>query len=225
MGVWIGGENRRGEAIPIADAANYIAGLCLLNDWSARDVQVWEYQPLGPFLAKNFLTSISPWIVTSEALAPYRIAQPPRPAGDPAPLPYLLDASDQNAGAYAVTMEVHLRTKRMRSEGASPHRLSHGTMQAMYWTVAQLVAHHSCNGCNLRAGDLFGTGTLSGVEPSSYGSLLELSKGGRAPLELPNGEKRSFLEDGDELVMSAYAEAPGRPRLGFGSCQGIVSAG
>lgn len=222
MGVWIAGANERGEPIPVARATEHIAGLCLLNDWSARDVQTWEYQPLGPFLAKNFLTTVSPWIVTSEALAPYRIAQPPRPAGDPAPLPYLLDASDQSAGAYAVTMEVHLQTARMRDEGVAPHRLSRGPMSVMYWTVAQLVAHHTCNGCNLRPGDLLGTGTLSGVDPSSFGSLIELSGGGRHPIALPNGETRTFLQDGDRLIMTAYAEAPGRVRIGFGECTGEV---
>lgn len=224
LGVWIGGSNALGEPVPIERSGDFVAGLCLLNDWSARDVQAWEYQPLGPFLAKNFLTTISPWIVTTEALAPYRIAQPPRPDGDPQPLSYLLSEADQASGAYAITMEVHLRTPRMRSEGAPPHRLSRGSMNVMYWTVAQLITHHTCNGCNLRAGDLLGTGTLSGTDPSSFGSLLELSQGGRAPLQLPNGEQRSFLEDGDELALSAYAEAPGRVRIGFGACTGIIES-
>lgn len=223
MGVWICGSNALGEPIPIEQAGEHVAGLCLLNDWSARDVQVWEYQPLGPFLAKNFLTTISPWIVTAEALAPYRIPQPARPEGDPQPLPYLMSADDQAMGAYAVTMEVHLQTQRMRESGEAAHRLSRGPMSVMYWTVAQLIAHHTCNGCNLRPGDLLGTGTLSGTDPSSYGSLMELSLGGRSPLQLPNGEQRSFLEDGDRLTMSAYAEAPGRVRIGFGSCVGTVT--
>ncbi len=224
MGIWISGANARGEPIPIDRAGEHIAGLCLLNDWSARDVQTWEYQPLGPFLAKNFLTTVSPWIVTSEALAPYRIAQPSRPAGDPAPLPYLLDASDQATGAYAVIMEVHLQTARMRAAGIAPHRLSRGPMNVMYWTIAQLVAHHTCNGCNLRPGDLLGTGTLSGIEPSSFGSLIELSGGGRNPIQLPGGENRTFLQEGDRLVMTAHAEAPGRVRIGFGECAGEVAA-
>jgi fumarylacetoacetase len=187
-------------------------------------VQAWEYQPLGPFLAKNFLTTISPWIVTVEALAPYRVRQPPRPAGDPAPLPYLTSAADQASGAFDITLEVHLRTCRMREEGMPAQRLSHGNLQSMYWTIAQLVAHHTCNGCNLRPGDLFGTGTISGTDPSSLGSLLELSQGGRAPLQLANGEQRGFLQDGDELALSAYAETKGRVRIGFGACVGQVTS-
>lgn len=222
MGVWIGGRNERGVPVSIDRAGEYVAGFCLLNDWSARDVQAWEYQPLGPFLAKNFLTTISPWIVTVEALAPFRSAQPPRPEGDPAPLPYLLDAADQAQGAFDITLEVFVRTRGMRDAGMPAHRLSRGNMRYMYWTVAQLVAHHTCNGCNLRPGDLLGTGTISGTDPTSFGSLLELSQGGRAPLQLPNGEQRSFLQDGDELSLSAYAEAPGRARIGFGPCSGVI---
>jgi len=222
IGIWIASSNSRGQPIPVSRAADHIAGLSLLNDWSARDVQVWEYQPLGPFLAKNFLTTISPWIVTAEALAPFRAMQPPRPAGDPAPLSYLFDANDQARGAFDITLEAHLRTERMRASGTPAHRLSRGNTQFMYWTVAQLVAHHTCNGCNLRAGDLFGSGTISGPDASSCGSLLEISQGGRTPLQLPNGEQRSFLEDGDELILSAYAERPGRARIGFGTCTGIV---
>ena len=222
IGVWIGDGNERGSPVPIDSAYEHIAGLCLLNDWSARDVQAWEYQPLGPFLAKNFLTTISPWIVTSEALAPYHIAQPPRPQDDPQPLPYLLSARDQSGGAFDITLEVHLRTKPMRDERTAPHRLSRGKMQHMYWTIAQLVAHHTCNGCNLRPGDLLGTGTISGTDPTSFGSLLELSQGGKTPLTLPNGEQRSFLQDGDELSLSAYAETQGRARIGFGECVGVV---
>jgi fumarylacetoacetase len=222
LGIWIGGANERGAPIPIERAGDYVAGLSLLNDWSARDVQTWEYQPLGPFLAKNFLTTVSPWIVTSEALAPYRIAQPRRPEGDPAPLPYLLADSDQASGAYAVTMEVHLQTARMREADVAPQKLSRGPMSVMYWTVAQLIAHHTCNGCNLRAGDLLGTGTLSGPDSSSLGSLMELSGGGRTPIELPGGEQRTFLQEGDRLVMTAYAEAPGRVRIGFGECAGEI---
>jgi len=224
MGAWIGGRNKRGSPVPIESAGEFVAGLCLLNDWSARDVQAWEYQPLGPFLAKNFLTTISPWIVTVEALAPYRVPQPPRPAEDPAPLPYLTSSADQARGAFDITLEVHLRTRRMRDEGMSAQRLSRGNLQFMYWTIAQLVAHHTCNGCNLRPGDLFGTGTISGTEPSSYGSLLELSQGGRAPVRLANGEQRGFLQDGDELALSAYAQTPGRVRIGFGPCTGIITS-
>lgn len=222
MGAWIGGANNLGEPISIENADDYIAGLCLLNDWSARDVQVWEYQPLGPFLAKNFATSISPWIITSEALAPYRISQPPRADSDPKPLPYLWSDRDQASGAYAITMEVSVRTQRMRDENTTPQRLSRGPMNVMYWTVAQLIAHHTCNGCNLRAGDLLGTGTLSGTERDTFGSLMEISQGGQTPINLSNGEQRLFLQDGDEVIFNAYAEAPGRVRIGFGECSGGI---
>jgi fumarylacetoacetase len=222
IGVWIGGSNARGTPIPIDRADEYIAGLSLLNDWSARDVQVWEYQPLGPFLAKNFLTTISPWIVTAEALAPFRKPQRPRAPSDPQPLPYLWNAEDQAIGAYDVTLEVHLRTKRMQAEGAAAERLSRSNMRFMYWTIGQLVAHHTCNGCNLRPGDLLGTGTISGTDSASVGSLLELSQGGKTPMQLANGEQRSFLQAGDWLSLSAYAEAPGRARIGFGTCEGTV---
>ncbi len=223
VGIWIGGSNERGAPIPINAAHEYVAGLCLLNDWSARDIQAWEYQPLGPFLAKNFQTSVSPWIITTEALAPYRVAQPPRASSDPAPLPYLMDAGDQASGAFDITLEVHLRTQLMRETNTAAHRLSRGNLQSLYWTAAQLVTHHTCNGCNLRPGDLLGTGTISGTEPTSFGSLLELSQGGKTPLELPNGERRSFLLDGDELTLTAYAQAPGRVRIGFGACVGVVA--
>lgn len=224
MGVWISGSNERGEPITIDTAPNHVAGLCLLNDWSARDAQAWEYQPLGPFLAKNFLTSVSPWIVTAEALAPYRIQQPDRPVTDPAPLPHLLSTQDQAAGAYAITLDVFLLTQRMRETNTPAHKLTHVAMKVMYWTVAQLIAHHTSNGCNLMPGDLLGTGTLSGTDPDSFGSLMEKSQSGRVPLSLPNGEQRSFLQDGDELSMTAWAEAPGRARIGFGSCSGKVVA-
>lgn len=224
MGVWVGPGNMLGRPIPISEARHHIAGLSILNDWSARDIQAWEYQPLGPFLAKNFHSSISPWIVTMEALAPYRAAQPARAEGDPAPLPYLLEESDQRAGALEVTMEVALQTAAMRATGEAPTRLSTGSMTAMYWTIAQLVAHHSSNGCNLQAGDLLGTGTLSGREDGSKGSLLELSAGGARPIGLSNGESRTFLEDGDEIIMTAYAEAPGYVRIGFGACRARIIA-
>ncbi|MBB5984637.1 fumarylacetoacetase [Sphingobium lignivorans] len=223
MAVWIGSGNAPGQPIPIGGASGHVAGLSILNDWSARDIQAWEYQPLGPFLAKNFHTSVSPWIVTMDALAPFRTAQPPRPEGDPAPLPYLLDEADQAAGAFGVTMEVHILTAAMRAAGLPPHRLSRGSMTAMYWTIAQLVAHHSSNGCNLRTGDLLGTGTLSGEMAESRGSLLELSEGGRQPIALPGGEQRTFLEDGDELIMTAFAQAPGFARIGFGECRGRIA--
>jgi fumarylacetoacetase len=223
MGIWTSGANELGSDIKIAEAANHIAGLCLLNDWSARDLQAWEYQPLGPFLAKNFHSTVSPWVVTSAALAPFRVAQPPRPEGDPAPLPYLLDTDDQAHGAYAIEMEVHLHTAKMREAGLPPERLSKGPMTAMYWTAAQLVTHHTVNGCNLRPGDLLGTGTLSSAGRETFGSLLELSEGGKSPLTLANGETRSFLEDGDEVIMTAHAIREGRRTIGFGECRARIA--
>jgi fumarylacetoacetase len=223
MGVWTCGSNELGSDIKIASAADHIAGLCLLNDWSARDLQAWEYQPLGPFLAKNFHSTVSPWVVTSAALAPFRLPQPARPADDPAPLPYLLDADDQAHGAYAIEMEVRLLTAKMRDAGQSPERLSKGPMTAMYWTAAQLVAHHTVNGCNLRPGDLLGTGTLSSEARETFGSMLELSDGGKNPLVLANGETRSFLEDGDEVIMTAHTERDGFRSIGFGECRARVA--
>jgi len=223
MGIWIGSGNALGHPIPVGRAGDHIAGLSILNDWSARDMQAWEYQPLGPFLAKNFHTTISPWIVTTAALAPYRVAQPPRPEGDPQPLPYLLDDQDQTLGAFDARMEVYIQTAGMRASGIDPHRLSTGSMTAMYWTAAQLVAHHSSNGCNLGPGDLLGTGTLSGEVAESRGSLLELTEDGRTPITLPGGERRTFLEDGDELVLRAFAETPGFVRIGFGECRATIT--
>jgi fumarylacetoacetase len=222
MAIWVGRGNALGCPVPIGEAADHIAGISILNDWSARDVQAWEYQPLGPFLAKNFHSTISPWIVTMDALAPYRTAQPARPEGDPAPLPYLLDAADQRHGALGLTMEVLIRTARMRAAGEAPHRLSQGPMTAMYWTIAQLLTHHASNGCNLAPGDLLGTGTLSGPTDSEKGSLLELSAGGKHPIALPNGETRTFLEDGDEIIIRAHADAPGFARIGFGDCRAMI---
>jgi fumarylacetoacetase len=222
MGIWIGAGNELGHPVPIGEARQHIAGLSILNDWSARDFQIWEYQPLGPFLAKSFMSSISPWIVTADALDPYRTAQPPRAEGDPRPLPYLMDPGDQASGAYDVRMEVHLLTPAMRASGAAGHRLSRGSMLAMYWTAAQLVTHHTSNGCNLCPGDLLGTGTLSGAAEDSFGSLIELTYGGKQPLALPSGESRTFLEDGDEVIMTAYALALGRARIGFGECRARI---
>jgi fumarylacetoacetase len=223
MGIWTSGANELGSDIKIAEAADHIAGLCLLNDWSARDLQAWEYQPLGPFLAKNFHSTVSPWVVTSAALAPFRVAQPARPEGDPAPLPYLLDPDDQAHGAYAIEMEVHLLTAKMREAGLPPERVSKGPMTAMYWTAAQLVAHHTVNGCNLQPGDLLGTGTLSSEARETFGSMLELSEGGKNPLTLANGERRSFLEDGDEVIMTAHATREGYRTIGFGECRGRIA--
>ena len=223
LGIWIGRGNELGQPIPIAEAGEHIAGYCLLNDWSARDLQAWEYQPLGPFLAKSFLTSVSPWIVTPDALIPFRKGLRPRPAGDPQPLPYLDDPSDRETGALAVQLEVTLSTERMRAEGVAPHILSRGSADAaMYWSAAQIVAHHSSNGCNLQPGDLIGTGTLSTDSEEGLGSLLEISRGGKQPVQLPNGEERSFLEDGDEITLRAWCEAEGAVRIGLGDCVGRV---
>ena len=224
LGVWIGGGNALGEPIGIAEADSHVAGLGLLNDWSARDIQAWEYQPLGPFLSKSFLTTVSPWIITAEALAPFRVPQPPRPQGDPKPLDYLWSAEDQARGAYAVMLEASIRSASMRESGLAVHRLSHASSTALYWTVAQMIAHHTSNGCNLRPGDLLGTGTISEPVITGYGSLLEITEGGRRPITLPSGETRCFLEDGDEVSFSAHASAPGFATIGFGSCRGIVTA-
>jgi fumarylacetoacetase len=222
LGVWIGRGNALGSPIPIAEVEDHVAGLCLLNDWSARDLQAWEYQPLGPFLAKNFHTTVSPWVITAEALAPFRVAQPARPSGDPAPLPYLWDDGDQAGGAYAIALQAQLLTAKMRAAGLSPHLLSRGPATNMYWTVAQIVTHHASNGCNLRPGDLLGTGTISGPDADSFGSLIELTSGGRDPIQLPSGETRTFLEDADEIILSAKAEAEGFASIGFGTCHATV---
>ena len=222
LGVWIGPGNAHGSPIPIAEATRHVAGYCLLNDWSARDVQAWEYQPLGPFLAKSFHTTVSPWIVTPEALAPFRAAQEPRPEGDPAPLPYLRDEADQAHGAFTIELEVLLLTERMREAGSAPQRLSRGSTRDMYWTVAQLVAHHTSNGCNLRPGDLLGSGTISGPTRDAVGSLLEMTRGGKEPVELPGGETRTFLRDGDEVILRGRAVAAGAVPIGFGECRATV---
>jgi len=222
LGIWVGQGNQLGRPIPIGEASQHIAGYCLLNDWSARDVQAWEYQPLGPFLAKNFHTTISPWVVTAEALAPFRTAQPARAEGDPAPLPYLFDAADQRNGAYALELEVRISSEKMREQGLAPFRLSKGSSTAMYWTMAQIVTHHASGGCNLQPGDLIGTGTLSGAEPGTFGSLLEISQGGKEPVTLPTGETRTFLEDGDEVTLRAVANADGYAPIGFGSCSAVI---
>jgi fumarylacetoacetase len=213
MGIVIGAGNAMGEPVAAKDALEHVFGFCLVNDWSARDVQTWEYQPLGPFLAKNFATSISPWIVTVDALEPFRVQAAARAEGDPKPLPYLEDDV-----AFDITVEVWLRTKAMDE----PARLSRGNFRDMYWTVAQLVAHHTVNGCNLRPGDLLASGTISGPAKESRGCLLELSWRGSEPIELPNGETRRFLEDGDEVILRAYCERDGVPRIGFGECRGVV---
>ena len=222
LGLWIGPGNALGTSIPIGEASQHIAGFCLLNDWSARDIQGWEYQPLGPFLAKNFATSISPWVVMPEALAPFRVPQAPRPDGDPAPLPYLLDAADQQAGALDLELEVLLITPCLTAQGLPPHRLSLSSARHLYWTVAQLVTHHASNGCNLRPGDLFGSGTISAPTPDGLGSLLEISEGGKRPIALASGNSRAFLEDGDEVIIRARARREGYASIGFGEVRGVV---
>jgi fumarylacetoacetase len=227
LGIWIGEGNELGSPIPIGEAAEHIAGYCLLNDWSARDIQAWEYQPLGPFLAKNFLTSLSPWIVSPQALAPFRKPMPPRSPSDPEPLAYLDAAADRQSGALAVQLEVTLTTEQMRRQGLAPHVLSCGSADAaMYWSAAQIVAHHSSNGCNLQPGDLIGTGTLSTDSDGGLGSLLEISSGGKQPIALSSGETRSFLEDGDEVTLRAWCEDDGAVHIGLGECVGrVVAAG
>ena len=225
LGLWVGRGNELGSPVPIGQAADHIAGYCLLNDWSARDLQAWEYQPLGPFLAKNFLTSVSPWIVSGQALAPFRKAMAPRPEGDPAPLPYLDDPQDRDTGALGIELEVTLSTEQMREANLPPHLLSRGSADAaMYWSAAQILAHHSSNGCNLQPGDLIGTGTLSTDDNQGLGSLLEISRGGSQPIELATGEMRSFLEDGDEVTLRAWCEREGAARIGLGECIGRVVA-
>jgi fumarylacetoacetase len=223
LGIWIGRGNELGQPIAIREAADHIAGYCLLNDWSARDLQAWEYQPLGPFLAKNFLTSVSPWIVSLDALVPFRKPMPTRPAGDPAPLRYLDDSADRESGALGVQLEVSLTTEKMRDAGLAPHVLSRGSADAaMYWSAAQIVTHHSSNGCNLQPGDLIGTGTLSTDSDAGLGSLLEISQGGKQPIALDSGETRTFLKDGDEVTLRAWCEAEGAVRIGLGECVGRV---
>jgi fumarylacetoacetase len=222
VGFFVGRGNALGEPVPLSRAEERIFGLCLVNDWSARDIQSWEYQPLGPFLGKSFATSISPWVVTLDALAPFRVPAAPRSEGDPEPLPYLTDERDQQRGAFDVQLEVSLLTARMRAAGGKPARVSLGNLRDLYWTPAQMLAHHTSNGCNLRPGDLLATGTVSGATPESVGSLLERTKRGAEPLVLPNGEQRKFLEDGDEVILRGWCEREGYARIGLGECRGIV---
>jgi fumarylacetoacetase len=224
LGLWVGASNALGQPVSMEQAEERLFGISPLNDWSARDMQAWEYQPLGPFLAKSFATSVSPWVVTMDALAPFR--RPfVRPAGDPQPLPYLDSAFNRRAGSLDMNLEVWLQTATMRQAGEPAVRLSRGNMiEAAYWTPAQLVTHHTSNGCNLRVGDLLGTGTLSGPAAGQGGSLLELTRGGKEPLTLPNGETRAFLEDGDCVTLRAWCEAPGAARVGLGSVSGTIAA-
>ena len=222
VGAFVARGNPLGHPIAIDDAEDRIFGLCLVNDWSARDIQTWEYQPLGPFLAKNFATSVSPWVVTMDALAPFRIAAYQRPAGDPEPLPYLKSNRNQERGGIDITLEVLIQTAKMSRGGHEPMRVSRGNFRSMYWTLAQLVTHHASNGCNLRPADLIASGTVSGATPDSRGCLLERTWRGKEPLELPSGEKRTFLEEGDEIIMRAWCERAGAVRIGFGECRGII---
>lgn len=234
LGFWVGQGNDLGSSVPIAEAEQHLFGVCLLNDWSARDMQRWEYQPLGPFLAKNFASSVSPWVVTLEALAPFRCASYQRPADDPQPLPYLTDPHDRAAGGFEIQLEVYLSSRQMREQGHEPIRISRGSFAQMYWTPAQMLTHHASNGCNLQSGDLIGSGTVSGPTRESRGCLLELTWNGeygkpvpgnqRTPLELPTGEKRVYLADGDEVTFRGYCEARGARRIGLGECRGQIEA-
>jgi fumarylacetoacetase len=221
VAAYIGTGNPRGEPIPIESADHHIFGLSLLNDWSARDIQSWEYQPLGPFLGKSFATSISPFVVPMEALLPYRVAPEPRAPGDPERLPYLASKAPE---ALDLTVEVFLTTARMRNTSLAPHRLSSGNLRDLYWTFPQMIAHHTSNGCNLLEGDLLASGTISGAQEGSQGCLLEITQRGANPIQLPNGEQRTFLSDGDEVILRASCEKPGYPRISFGECRGTVAA-
>jgi fumarylacetoacetase len=223
IGMFVGTGNRLGDPIPIARAHEHLWGIVIVNDWSARDIQTWEYQPLGPFLAKSFATSISPWVVTMDALEPFRAPVAPRPPGDPRPLPYLTDAQDQKTGAIDVTVEVWLRSSMMRARNVAAVRVSSGRLADLYWTPAQLLTHHASNGCNLQPGDLLASGTISGPTRESRGCLLERAWRGTEPVELPTGERRSFLEDGDEVTMRGYAEREGFRRIGLGECRAVIS--
>jgi fumarylacetoacetase len=222
LGFFVGPGNTLGQRVSLEIAETHLFGACLVNDWSARDIQSWEYQPLGPFLAKSFATTVSPWVVTMEALEPFRVPAFPRPFDDPQPLPYLDSPQNRERGGLDLTVEVYLSTARMQSEQKPPVRVSRASSADLYWTPAQMYAHHTSNGCNLRPGDLFATGTVSGPVRESQGCLLELTSRGSEPLELSNGESRKFLEDGDEVIMRAYGERAGSTRIGLGECRGLV---
>ena len=222
IGFFVGQGNELGTSIPIGEAEKHIFGLCLVNDWSARDIQAWEYQPLGPFLAKNFATTISPFVVTMEALAPFRTKAFEREPGDPAPLDYLANETNEKFGGIDINLEVFIQTQKMRNENIEPHMLSRSNMKDLYWTIGQMLTHHASGGCNLQTGDLIATGTISGKEKSERGSMLELSWRGTEPIDLPSGEQRRFLEDGDEIIMKGYCEREGFRRIGFGECRGRI---
>ena len=219
VGFYVGTGNDLGSTIPVADAWSRIFGFCLVNDWSARDIQKWEYQPLGPFLAKNFATTVSPWVVLREALEPFRVPGPPRSAEDPRPLAYL---DDPNGSNVDITLEVHIASLKMRDQGIAPTLVSRGSFRDMFWTPAQMLAHHASNGCNMQIGDLLASGTVSGPTKDSRGCLLERTWRGTEPITLGDGTERKFLQDGDEVIMRGYCEKAGRPRIGFGECRGIV---
>jgi fumarylacetoacetase len=225
VGFFVSTGNRLGETIPISEAEEHIFGICLVNDWSARDIQAWEYQPLGPFLAKSLATSLSPWVVTMEALAPFRTSAFARAAGDPAPLPYLFSQSDREQGGLDLCLEVSLLSVRMREAGIAPVVLSRGNFRDMYWTMAQMLTHHASNGCNLRPGDLLASGTVSGADKTARGCLLELTTRGQDPVTLPTGEQRKFLEDGDEVILRGFSEREGFRRIGLGRCGGTILPG
>ncbi len=222
VGFFVGQGNALGSPIPLDQAEEHIFGYCLVNDWSARDIQAWEYQPLGPFLAKSFATTVSPWVVTTEALAPYRVAAFERASDDPQPLPHLSASDNAQKGGLDLQLEAYLLTPQMRQQGLEPHRLSRGNFRHMYWTAAQMLTHHASAGCNLRPGDLMASGTVSGPEKDARGCLLEITWRGRDAIELPSGESRTFLQDGDEVVFRGYCEAPGAARIGFGECRGVI---
>ena len=222
VGFFVGKCNELGETVSIEDAEEHIFGLCLVNDWSARDVQAWEYQPLGPFLAKSFATSISPFVVTMEALAPFRVPAFDRAEGDPQPLDYLSSEANEKSGGFDINLEVYLQTQKMRDENAEPFLLSRSNMKDLYWTIGQMLTHHASNGCNLQTGDLIATGTVSGEGAGERGCLLELTWRGKEPIKLPNGEERRFLEDGDEVIMKGFCEREGFRRIGFGECRGVI---
>jgi fumarylacetoacetase len=221
LGIFVGSGNAWGEAIDITQAEDHVFGICLLNDWSARDIQGWEYQPLGPFLSKNFATTLSPWVVTLDALAPYRVAFT-RPEGDPQPMAYLDSAANRNGGAFDIQLQVGLQTPNMRAAGQTDASICRTSYRHAYWTLAQMVTHHTVNGCNLQAGDLLGSGTLSGPTLDQAGALIELTSGGKNPLTLPNGEQRTWLQDGDSVVLRGWCERTGAARIGFGECVGTV---
>jgi fumarylacetoacetase len=222
LGFFVSEGNSLGETIPIGEAEEHIFGICLVNDWSARDIQAWEYQPLGPFLGKSFATSLSPWVVTMEALAPFRTAAFARAEGDPAPLPYLFSQSDQDQGGLDLWLEVSLLSARMREADIAPVVLGRSNFHDMYWTMAQMLTHHASNGCNLRAGDLLASGTVSGADKNGRGCLLELTSRGKDPVTLPTGEQRQFLEDGDEVILRGFCERDGFRRIGLGNCRGTI---